>query len=261
MTREFNNPPDEQPDDSFLQALSENLGKLNGTPIDEIFQGRDTEELEKVTREAGELTNEDYSGWDENPVIAVNKADVWDFQEKFDGPAREYNEDERDITLSFFTSAKDLGFQANSDHVRSVLGEPTLELTYPISDNSEFLTRISENSSDLTPIISITHRESGVSRESSTYIVDEDTGLVHRHDETHDPDREELRARFRSLFENRETASQEEIESTAHEILESFANHGEVHDDEVQLGVNGRPVGSSEVMRLLNIIRDSTPRQ
>jgi hypothetical protein len=262
MSREFNNPsPEEQPDDNFLEALSENLGQLDDTPVDEIFEDMDASELERVTQEVGELTNDDYKGWDENPTPTVNKEDVWDFQEKFDDPTREYNEDQRDMTLSFFNSAKEWGFGMNSDHVRpGTLGEPTVELTHRISDDSELRTHISEtNPDDRTPIISITHWQSGVGKKSSTYIFDKDTGLVHRHDEAYDPKREELRSRFRNLFRDRENASQEEIENTASEILESFLNRSEAHEDETKLGVNGRPVGLSEVMRLGNIIRDSTP--
>lgn len=259
MTREFNSPPDEQPDDNFLEALSENLGKLDDTPVDEIFQSMDAADLAQMEAELDALGPEAFAGWeeDDDEPPAVNKDDIWDFQQKFDGPGREYNETARDITLKSFRSAKSVNFRYNSDCIRTgPVGERSLDFSYEISDYSEFRTRITEiPNDDQTPMISITHREFGVNKESSTYVFEKDTGLVHRYDQPYDPEKEELRSRLI----NNQDLSYEELEETAQSILDGFYHGLEVQDDEERLGVNGRPVDWSEIVHVKRIIDQSRP--
>lgn len=266
MSREFNSvSPDEQPENNFFEALSENLGNLDDTPIDEIFQNMDADKLAQMEAELDALGPEAFAGWeeddDDDPTPAVNKDDIWDFREKFDGPAREYNENERDMSLGSFTSAKRWNFMVNSDHVRTgVIGERLLDLSYQISDDSEFRTRISEKpNDDRTPIISITHWESGVGKESSTYVVDKNAGLVRRYDEPFNPDKQELLSRLQNFISGKEDLSQEEIENTVNGVLDGFYHRMEVREDEERLGVNGRPVSWAEIMRIRGIIDQSAP--
>jgi hypothetical protein len=263
MSQEFNNPsPDEHPDDSFLEALSKNLNRLDDTPVDELFQKLDTDKLAQIEAELDALGPEAFAGWedDDEPQV-VNKEDIWDFQEKFDDPTREYNETARDMSLRSFKNAKSYHFKYNSSYIQTgIVGERRLDFSYTISDDSEFRTRMIEKpDGDEIPIISITHRESGVDKESSTYILDKDMGLIRRYDKPFDPESEELRSRLMNFRNGKEDFSEEELKDTVDGILDGFYHGLEVQDDEQKLGVNGRPVEWSEIVHLSRIIGESTP--
>lgn len=262
MSHELSNNLPEEPENSveFLEALG-SLDKLNDTSIDEIFQSLDDRMIANLEIESRNIDPQDLIDDEEELEPAVNEADVWDFQKKFEGqPPRQISEEQGDAIIGSLRAACNGVFRENVQYVEPIITASDmgarLELTYPLANGDEMRTTLlrisnSDRPQDYFLQAKIQRWSEGLGREESIYAVNESTGLLHRLDRPYETPEDHRIAEL--------TSKEDWTDDETAEIVSLFSDREAKEEVERQTGYNARPVDIAEVMKLRAIIRESIP--
>lgn len=266
MTREFNNPPDEQPDDNFFQELEENFSQLGNMPAEETVDNPSKAdahfqaELDYVDPEENDPQLKLLARMEEDPVPAVHEGDIWDFKEEFDGrPVREIVGGEKEMIGRSFRGAHSRAFERYGEYSEPSSGGLSgvkLELTYPLPDGDEIRTELGRKENVGDPEnprldVVLSRWSEGHSHEVSVYLLTE-KGSLRRTDNPFGDKHERIE----------EIRSKEPGDLTFDEIIEAHkigSESAQRIEMERQLGLNNRPIGLNEAITVSAIIRQSKP--